>query len=162
MIRYNTINVMWNCLIIVAGGGQMKRITFFLIVMVLGISGCRKNYAGKVEKNDWLKADCVVSNHFSDGDYNLTIIANQDEIEDKEEYARMLIEKVQKNEFETIMFSYDMTGFPTGLQMTVYLSEDDWKNKNIEPYMEVFLEQDDFMKGYNIVDDYDKFTLGID
>lgn len=141
----------------------MKRlILFFLIVMVLAMLGCRKNYAKNNEQDEWIKSDCVSSVHSSEGDYQLTIIANENEITDKEAYARMLIEKVCKNDFKTIMFSYDVTGYPTRLRMSVYLSEEDWKDRDKEPYMEVSFEQEDFLNGYNIVDHYDKFTLEIE
>lgn len=139
-----------------------RKILFFVIVMVFVMSGCGKNHAEKIKEDVLSKPDCVSSVHSSEGDYQLTIIANENEITDKKAYARMLIEKVQKNDFKTIMFSYDMTEYPTRLQMSVYLSEEDWKDKDVEPYMEVSFEQEDFLNGYNIVDDYDKFTLKID
>lgn len=142
----------------------MKRLrALILVLLTLTIAACGPK---NIETNSEYVADipdCVVSNHTSDGDYRLIILANQDEIDDKEAYAKMLIEKVKKNDFHTIMFSYDMSGYPTSLRMSVYLREEDWQDRDTDPFMEIsFTQEDRIANGYNIVDDYDKFTLEID
>lgn len=142
----------------------MKRIiALCMTLLVFVLAGCGTK---KVETSRGFEEgvpDCVVSNHSSDGDYSLLIIANQDEINDKESFAKLLIEKVTNNDFKTIMFSYDEVGYPTRLQMSVYLSEEDWKDRNKDPYMEVSLTQEDKIKNaYNIVENYEKFELKID
>lgn len=96
------------------------------MLLILTLTACGTKNTETSRKYEEGVPDCVVSNHSSDGDYSLIILANQDEIEDKEAYAKRLIEKVQKNYFKTIMFSYDMNGYPTRLRMSVYLSEADW------------------------------------
>lgn len=149
---------------LVVKGVTMKRlIALILVLLTVTMTACgTKNTETSREYEEGVP-DCVVSNHSSDGDYRLIILANQDEIDDKEAYAKMLIEKVQKNDFHTIMFSYDMSGYPTSLHMSVYLSEADWKERDTDPYMEIsFTQEDRIANGYNIVDDYDKFTLEID
>ena len=61
------------------------------------------------------------------------------------------------------MFSYDISGYPTSLRMSVYLREADWQDRDTDPFMEIsFTQEDRIANGYNIVDDYDKFTLEID
>lgn len=130
----------------------MKRFQVVLIILlILLVSGCGTD-------NQQSSPDCVISNSTND-EYNLTIIANQDEIEDKEEFAKQLIEQVYHNDFKTIMFSFDETGYPTRLQMTVYLDEKDWKKH--DAFMNVSLEQKDLLAGYNIVEHYEKFHLKI-
>ena len=104
--------------------------------------------------------DCVVSNTFNN-EYSLIIIANQDKIENKEIFAKQLIEQVCNNDFKTILFSYDEIGYPTRLEMAVYLSQTDWKS-NKEPYMNVVFKQDNITNGYNTVEHYDKFHLSIE
>lgn len=142
----------------------MKKLgAFILVLLILTLTACGTNNTETTREDEGGVPDCVVSNHSSDGDYRLIILANQDRIEDKEAYAKMLIEKVQKNDFKTIMFSYDMNGYPTRLNMSVYLSEADWKDHDTNPYMEIsFTQEDRIANGYNIVDDYDKFTLEIE
>lgn len=100
--------------------------------------------------------DCVVSNTFND-EYSLIIIANQDKIEDKETFAKQLIEQVRNNDFKTILFSYDEVGYPTKLEMTVYLNEEDWQNHN--SIMRVSLTQQNVLDNFNIVEHLDKFQM---
>lgn len=116
------------------------------------LSGCSS------EKNLNGTAECVnsiESNNF----YNLSIIANQKEIENKEDYALHLIEKVRNNDFKKIMFSYDLSGYPTGVEMDVYLTQEDKDNHVL--FMKVSFQQENFANEYNIVDHYEKFTLKI-
>lgn len=102
--------------------------------------------------------DCVVSNTFND-EYSLSIIANQDKIEDKETFAKQLIEQVRNNDFKTILFSYDEVGYPTRLEMTVYLNEEDWQNHN--SVMRVSLTQQNILDNFNIVEHLDRFQLKV-
>jgi len=129
----------------------MKKVLVTLIcVMLLCGCSCKEELSGI--------ADCV--NSFNSNEYYyLSIIANQEEIDNKEEYALQLIEKVKNNDFKTIMFSYDVGGYPIGLEMNVYLTEEDKKNGDL--FMCVRFTQENSVNGYNIVDDYDKFTLEI-
>ena len=127
------------------------------IILLLGVSimtGC------SMSETQSDAPDCVISNSSND-DYSLTIIANREEIEDKEAFAKELIEQVRNNGFKTIMFSFEETGYPTSLDMTVYLNENDWKSHN-DPFMKVTFRQENAVDGYNIVEDYDKFQLAIE
>ena len=130
----------------------MKKILITLICAVMLLCACSKE-----EELNGI-ADCVnsfESNNF----YNLSIIANREEINDKEQYALELIEKVKDNAFKTIMFSYDVKGFPIGLEMNVYLTEEDKTNGNL--FMCVRFTQENIINEYNIVDDYEKFSMEI-
>lgn len=129
----------------------MKKILIILLCTLL-LCACRKEELNGI-------ADCVNSFE-SENFYHLSIIANQEEINDKEEYALHLIEKVINNDFHTILFSYDIKGFPQGVEMNVYLTEEDKQNGNL--FMTVRFTQEDRIKNnYNIADDYDKFNLEI-
>lgn len=128
----------------------MRKILIFLFCTLL-LCAC-----GKEELNGI--ADCVnsfESNNF----YNLSIIANRKEIDNKEEFALQLIEQVRNNDFHKIQFSYDVKGFPIGLEMRVYLTEEDKANGNL--FMCVRFTQENIINEYNIVDDYEKFNLEI-
>ena len=78
----------------------------FLTLLILVILGCG------IDTTQSDIPDCVVSNTFND-EYFLTIIANQEEIEDKEVFAKELVKMVRNNDFKTILFSYDEVGYPT-------------------------------------------------
>lgn len=58
----------------------------------------------------------VINSIRSGNDERLTVVANRDDIEDKEEFARLLINMCQENSFKTIKFSTDF-GYATKLNM---------------------------------------------
>ena len=62
----------------------------------------------------------VVSSISMNRDQYLTVAANRDNIEDKEEFAKLLIEMCKENSFHTITFSTDR-GYATNVDMRVYL-----------------------------------------
>lgn len=129
-----------------------RRCTIILALLIFVMSGCRAN----TTQSDI--PDCVVSNT-SNSEYTLTIIANQEKIEDKEAFAEQLIEQVRNNDFKTILFSYDEVGYPTRLEMTVYLNNEDWQNRN--SVMRVSLTQQNILNNFNIVEHLNKFQLKI-
>ena len=129
---------------------DMNKILITVICSLLLLTACSNEPSGI--------ADCVNSYH-SNADYHLTIIANRYEIDNKEEYALQLLEQVKNNDFQSIMFSYDLTGYPTGLEMDVYLTEKDKENHDL--FMNISFQQENLVDGYNIVDNYNKFTLEI-
>lgn len=66
----------------------------------------------------------VVSSISMNRDQYLTVVANRDRIEDKEEFAKLLVKMCRENPFHTIKFSTDK-GYATGIHMQVYLCEED-------------------------------------
>lgn len=50
----------------------------------------------------------------------LTVVANRDEIEDKEGFARTVVEMCIENSFESMCFSTDQEGYPSRLEIEVY------------------------------------------
>lgn len=87
------------------------------------------------------------------------MVANRDNIEDKEEFAKLLIEMCKENSFHTIKFSTDR-GYATSVDMRVYLFQD--KIEGHEPVMIVKYEPIEYGKGYDIVYNPDQFKLTID
>lgn len=101
----------------------------------------------------------VVSSISMNRDQYLTVVANRDNIEDKEEFAKLLIEMCKENSFYTIKFSTDR-GYATSVDMRVYLFQD--KIEGHEPVMIVKYEPIEYGKGYDIVHNPDQFKLTID
>lgn len=101
----------------------------------------------------------VVSSISMNRDQYLTVVANRDNIEDKEEFAKLLIEMCKENSFHTIKFSTDR-GYTTSVDMRVYLFQD--KIEGHEPVMIVKYEPIEYGKGYDIVHNPDQFKLTID
>lgn len=104
--------------------------------------------------------DAVSSTTFGT-DYNLTVVANSNEIEDKEEFARTIVHMCQDNSFHSVRFSTDIQGYPTELDISVYLSRKDVEERK-EPVCKIEFKTNDFRKGYNIKENPDKFTLYLD
>ena len=89
----------------------MKRLGIvFLVLVTLMVSGFGRRDIEQTRNDSPIEPDCVVCNDL-DGDYWLTIIANQDEIKDKGTFALRVIEQVRNNGFKTILFSYDEKGY---------------------------------------------------
>ena len=101
----------------------------------------------------------VVSSISMNRDQYLTVVANRDNIEDKEEFAKLLIEMCKENSFHTIKFSTDR-GYETNVDMRVYLFQD--KIEGHGPVMIVKYEPVEYGKGYDIVHNPDQFKLTID
>lgn len=101
----------------------------------------------------------VVSSISMNRDQYLTVAANRDNIEDKEEFAKLLIEMCKENSFHTIKFSTDR-GYATNVDMRVYLFQD--KIEGHGPVMIVKYEPVEYGKGYDIVHNPDQFKLTID
>lgn len=101
----------------------------------------------------------VVNSIRSGNDERLTVVANRDEIEDKEEFARLLVSMCQENSFKTIKFSTDY-GYATKLNMRVYLWRDEIEGN--DPVMTVDFEPIDWKPGYDIVNDPEMFKLYVD
>lgn len=101
----------------------------------------------------------IVSSVSMNRDQYLTVVANRDNIENKEEFAKLLIEMCKENSFHAIKFSTDR-GYATSVNMRVYLFQD--KIEGHEPVMTVKYEPIEYGKGYDIVYNPDQFKLIID
>ena len=126
---------------------KMKRILCFLVMMVSIIS---------INGMDINKEPDLVNSISFNRDYCLTVIAHLNEIENKEAFAKELIQMCRDNSFKTIKFSTDL-GHATELRMTVYLTEADWKNG--ESAMNVSYTQKSLSREYDIVNNPEKFEL---
>lgn len=56
------------------------------------------------------------------------IIANKLFILDKEKYAEELIEKAVENKYRNVRFSYDITGYPDEIVISVYIQNSDYQH----------------------------------
>ena len=93
-----------------------KKLFLICLSAILFLQGCG-------EKHTPAEPD-VVNSISVNRDQNLTVVANCDEIKDKEEFAWKLIETCRENSFHTIKFSTDR-GYATRIHMNVYLWKDE-------------------------------------
>lgn len=128
-----------------------KKLFLICLVALLMLQGCG-------EKHTPAEPD-VVSSLSMNRDQYLTVVANRDEIEDKEEFAWKLIEMCQENSFQTIKFSTDR-GYATRIRMSVYLWKDEIEGN--DAVIEIEYEPEEFNMDYDIVNNPDKFELYVD
>lgn len=120
-----------------------------LLICCIG-SGCSSKKEGEPD---------LLSSFSMNRDENLVVIANRDEIEDKDEFARLLVRMCQENSFQSIKFSTDR-GYATSLDMRVYLWRDEVEGN--DPVMVVEYKSDDWNQQYDIVRNPEKFMLYVD
>lgn len=101
----------------------------------------------------------VVSSMKMNRDEMLTVVANQDKIEDKEAFAWLLLQMCKDNSFESIKFSMD-EGYPTSLDMNVYAWKEDIGEK--DPIMTVEYKPEEWNVEYDIVNSPEQFHLYVD
>lgn len=138
----------------------MKKIICMMIVTLLSVAllACGKTDVSDEVAHIAGEPD-VINSIRSGNDERLTVVANRDEIEDKEEFARMLVNMCQENSFKTIKFSTDF-GYATKLNMRVYLWRDEIEGN--EPVMTVDFEPIDWKQEYDIVNNPEEFELYVD
>ena len=93
----------------------------------------------------------VSKNHY---EQHLTIIANRLLIYDKEKFAEQLLERCLDNSFHDILFSYDITGYPDKIYISVYTNSLAY-NLGIETFKIQY-------KSENVTDTKTTFNINID
>lgn len=143
---------------------RLMSCALLILGVVVMIPHTTKGYEKEQQENCFKTQNGIpdIANSTTVGaDHRLTVVANSDRIEDKEEFARTVIHMCIDNSFHSVRFSTDIRGYPTGLDISVYLNRKDIEEKK-EPIYRIKFETNDFSKGYNIKDDTDEFHLLID
>lgn len=133
-----------------------NRICIVCVIMIFVIM-TGYHFEKKSEEEISMEPD-VVSSISMNRDQYLTVVANRDRIEDKEEFAKLLVKMCTENSFHTIKFSTDR-GYATGLNMRVYLWEDEVEGN--DPVMVVEYKYSGHSKEYDIVHDSEQYDLFI-
>lgn len=129
--------------------GFQRFILLALIVSCIG-TGCGSQKEGEPD---------LLSSFSINRDESLVVIANRNEIKDKEEFARQLVRMCKENAFHSIKFSTDR-GYATSLDMRVYLWRDEVEDH--DPVMVVKYKSDDWNQQYDIVNHPEMFRLYVD
>ncbi|XBG80834.1 hypothetical protein V4S33_07750 [Enterococcus cecorum] len=91
---------------------------------------------------------------------HVTFTVNRLYVTDKEACAREIIKKCGENDFQSVLFSYDMQK-PTALYGTVYRFS--WDIRWQKPLFTFrYIQEDDTLGIYNFIDNPEKFVLEID
>ena len=101
----------------------------------------------------------VVGTFSVNRDENITVVANRGHIEDKEAFARELLQMYKDDSFYSTKFSTDR-GYATSLDMNIYLWKEDIEDG--ESVMTAEYRPVEYGKDYDVVNHPDKFQLYID
>lgn len=134
-----------------------KRICIVCVIMVFGIM-TGYLFEKKSEENIPMEPD-VVSSISMNRDQYLIVVANRDKIEDKEEFAELLVQMCRENSFHTIKFSTDR-GYATGIHMQVYLCDNDIKEAKVA--MKIDYVQRVYNEKVDIRNSQKEFELHVD
>lgn len=119
---------------------------------------------GRQDSSEWKESHSGIPDALSSMSSNnwqyLKVVANSDRINNKEAFARKVIQMCRENSFHTIRFSTDINGYPSGLCITVYLNRKDLeKGRQV---CEIEFRTEEYMEDCNIKDDVEKFHLYLD
>ena len=130
---------------------RKKHTLICLLCVAVFVSGCgQKHKEGEPD---------VISSIKMNQDEMLTVVANRNQIEDKEEFAELLLKKCKENSFQSVKLSTD-SGYATSLNLRIYLWEDEIEGQ--EPVMVVKYKPVEWGKDYDIVNDPEKFQMYVD
>lgn len=134
-----------------------KRICIVCVIMIFGI---RTGYLFEKKSEDEISMEPdVVSSISMNQDQYLTVVANRDRIEDKEEFAKLLVKMYRDNSFHKIKFSTDR-GYATGIHMQVYLYDNDIEEAKVA--MKIDYVQREYNEKYDICYYPEEFVLYVD
>lgn len=100
--------------------GNMKRSIIVVISGAVILIIAAKSIYMKSESSHKKGEPDVVGTFSVNRDENLTVVANRGHIEDKEAFARELLQMYKDNSFHSTKFSTDH-GYATSLDMYIYL-----------------------------------------
>ena len=131
-----------------------KRICIVCVIMIFVIM--MGYHFEKTSKEEISMEPDVVSSISIKRDQYLTVVANRDRIEDKEEFAKLLVQMCRDNSFHTIKFSTDR-GYATGIHMQVFLCEEDIEEAKLA--MKIDYVQREYNEKYDICNNPEQFEL---
>lgn len=140
--------------------GKIKYIFSYILlvasVIILIFYGVRnmKQWINYSEVPDVINSISVNNYHY------LTVIANSREVNDKEALAREIVHMCQKNAFHSMKFSVHANGYPSGLDIKVYLVRGDFEQK--EPFCNIRFVSDECDRELDIKNNADQFHLYLD
>ena len=94
----------------------------------------------------------VVGTFSINRDENLTVVANRENIEDREAFARELLQMYKENSFHSTKFTTDR-GYATSLDMNIYLWKEDIEDG--ESVMTAEYRPVEYGKDYDVVNNPD-------
>ena len=113
----------------------------------------------KFESNHKEGEPDVVGTFSVNRDENIIVVANREDIEDREAFARKLLQMYKDDSLHSTKFSTDR-GYATSIDMNIYLWKEDIEDG--ESVMTAEYRPVEYGKDYDVVNNPDKFQLYID
>jgi hypothetical protein len=132
----------------------MKKLLPIILTIIILMCGC-----GQVQN----KMDVIntVSTTYQNGSIQyITVIANQKEINDCEVFAQEIIQHCIANDFSSLHFSYDESGYPSEIIAEVYLSKKAEEKGNVR-FLMSYRPTCENIFAYNIKDDFEIYKISI-
>jgi len=114
---------------------------------------------GKFESSHKEGEPDVVGTFSVNRDENISVVANKEDIEDREAFARKLLQMYKDDSFHSTKFSTDR-GYATSIDINIYLWKEDIEDG--ESVMTAEYRPVEYGKDYEVVNNPDKFQLYID
>lgn len=131
---------------------KFSRIVYLAVLLVIPILGYLQ----------WGRDVAVCSsnpNIFSNGSLEeISIIANKLYIFDREKFAKYVLQRCADNSFREVRFSYDLSGYPNEVHITVYMNRAAWKWRKKAFEIRWISEENEH---YNIVENPEKYRIEI-
>ncbi len=137
-----------------------KGILYVVFFIILVISICLSTRKYEEWKEDHTGIPDAVGSISENNDHYLIVVANSDKINDKEELSRKIIHMCQENSFKSIKFSVSVNGYPSKLDINVYLHRDDIEAGKV--FCKIEYKTFDNNLAYDIKHNSDKYHLFLD
>ena len=103
----------------------MKKYRWMLMIIVAGnlnFIGCKK----ELTRMDVVYSHSIIAdNWYSE---HIAVLVDEKETENREACCRKIIQNVVENNFPSVDFSFDETGYPNELSVSVYSTKEDFTN----------------------------------
>ena len=117
MIQFIQKRTIW-----LGGGSEVKKHRWMLMIIVAGtlnFMGCKK----ELTRMDVVYSHSIIAdNWYSE---HIAVLVDEKEAENREACCRKIIQNVIENNFPSVDFSFDETGYPNELSVSVHLSKSD-------------------------------------
>ena len=135
--------------------GIMKRLGTSILLSCVLLSGCRKEF---VEMDVLSSHNTTSANWY---ELSINVIADKEAILDREACSSEIIQHVLDNDFHSVRFSYDLSGYPNEVTVDVFTSEKDFKKGEISYSFEYVTDfnTEDVDTQNNIKDNPDEFEI---
>lgn len=124
---------------------------------ILFCNFCNVNVSEKPKEMDVVSTHSVSFTNFREE--NIVVILNKTDVTDFETTSYEIIQKLIADDFQSVCFDWQESGYPNALHATIFETESEWNDW--KPLFEFSYTHEQEPHDYNISDDKEQFTLKI-